>query len=250
MADLGIKGKISIVTGGARGIGRAIAEKLAEEGATLIITDINEEMAQSTASDIAKKFNVETLVLKHDVSSEESTKEVVDEVIQKFGKIDVLINNAGITKDSNFMMMPKPSWDMVIAINLTGAFLCSKYVSKRMLKQRSGRIVNIASVAGVIGNVGQANYSASKAGLIGLTKTNAKELATRGITVNAVAPGYIQTDMTDELSDDVQKAMKDMVPMKSYGTPDDVADAVIFFVSNKAKYITGQVINVDGGMVM
>ena len=250
MTDLGIKGKVSIVTGSARGIGRAISEKLAEEGATLIITDINEEKAQSTANDIANKFNVDTLALKHDVSSEDSTKEVVDKVIKKYSRIDILVNNAGITKDSNFMIMPKSSWDVVIAINLTGAFLCTKFVSKRMLKQRNGRIVNIASVAGIIGNIGQANYSASKAGLIGLTKTTAKELATRGITVNAIAPGYIQSDMTQELTDDVIKKMTDMIPMKTYGTPEDVADAALFFVSNKAKYVTGQVLNVDGGMIM
>ena len=161
-----------------------------------------------------------------------------------------LINNAGITKDANFMMMPKSSWDVVMAINLTGAFLCSKYVSKLMLRQRSGRIVNIASVSGIMGNPVQANYSASKAGLIGLTKTTARELARRGITVNAIAPGYIQSDMTHVLSDDVTKKMTDMIPMNTYGTPEDVADAVLFFVSNRARYVTGQVLNVDGGMLM
>ena len=250
MAELGIKGKVSIVTGSARGIGRAILEKLAEEGATLIITDIDEEMAKSTAKDISSKFNVDTLALKHDVSLEDSTKEVVDKIIEKYSRIDILINNAGITKDSNLMIMPKSSWDVVIAINLTGAFLCTKFISKQMLKKKSGRIVNIASVSGIMGNIGQANYSASKAGLIGLTKTTAKELATRGITVNAIAPGYIQSDMTHVLSDEVTKKMTDMIPMKTYGTPEDVADAVLFFVSNKAKYITGQVLNVDGGMIM
>jgi 3-oxoacyl-[acyl-carrier protein] reductase len=250
MAELGIKGKVSVVTGSARGIGRAVSEKLAEEGATLIITDIDEETAKSTANDIASKFSVDTLAFKHDVSSEDSTKEVVGKIVEKYSRIDILINNAGITKDSNHMIMPKSSWDMVIAINLTGAFFCTKFVSKRMLKQRSGRIVNIASVSGIMGNVGQANYSASKAGLIGLTKTTARELATRGITVNAIAPGYIQSDMTHVLSDEVLKKMTDMIPMKTYGTPEDVADAVLFFVSNKAKYVTGQVLNVDGGMVM
>ncbi len=250
MADLGIKEKVSMVTGAARGIGRAIAEKLAEEGATVIITDINEEMALEAANDMANNFNVETFALRHDVSSEDSTQGVVDEIVKKYSRIDILINNAGITKDGNFMMMPKSSWDVVIAINLTGAFLCTKFVSKRMLRQRSGRIVNIASVSGIMGNTGQANYAASKAGLIGLTKTTAKELATRGITVNAVAPGYIRSDMTHVLSNDVLNKTTDMIPMKTYGSPEDVADAVLFFASNKAKYVTGQVLNVDGGIHM
>mgnify|MGYP006288604103 FL=1 len=250
MADLGIKDKVAMVTGSARDIGRAISERLAEEGAIVIITDINQEMAASTAHDISKRFGVDTLALKQDVSSEDSTKAVVDEIIEDFSRIDILVNNAGITKDANFMMMPKSSWDAVIAINLTGAFLCTKFVSKQMLRQKSGRIVNIVSVSGIMGNVGQANYSASKAGLIGLTKTIAKELGKRGITVNAIAPGYIQSDMTQVLSDELTSRMTDRVPLRTYGTPEDVADAVLFFVSNRAKYITGQVLNVDGGMLM
>ena len=250
MADFGIQGKVSIVTGSARGIGRAISEKLAEEGATVVITDIDEETAKATAEEISSTFHVDCLALKHDVSSEDSTKKMVDKTLETYSRIDILVNNAGITKDSNFMMMPKSSWDVVIAINLTGAFLCTKYVSKQMLKQKSGRIVNIASVSGKVGNSGQANYSASKAGLIGLTKTTAKEVARRRITVNAIAPGYIQSDMTHVLSDEVTKKILDLIPMQTYGTPEDVADAVLFFVSNKAKYITGQVINIDGGMVM
>ena len=250
MADLGIEGKVAMVTGSARGIGRAISERLAEEGSIVIITDINQEMAASTAQDISKGFGVDTLALKHDVSSEDSTKEVVDKVIEKYARIDILVNNAGITKDANFMMMSKSSWDAVIAINLTGAFLCTKFVSKQMLRQRSGRVVNIASISGIMGNIGQANYAASKAGLIGLTKTTAKELGRRGITVNAIAPGYIQSDMTQVLSDELTKSMTDRVPLRTCGTPEDVADAVLFFVSNRAKYITGQVLNVDGGMLM
>jgi len=250
MADLGIKGKVSMVTGSARGIGRAISERLAEEGSIVVITDIHQEMAASTAQDISRRFGVDTLALTHDVSSEDSTKEVVDKVIGKYSRIDILVNNAGITKDANFMMMPKSSWDVVIAVNLTGAFLCTKLVSKQMLRQRSGRIVNIASISGIMGNVGQANYSASKAGLIGLTKTTARELGKRGIAVNAIAPGYIQSDMTQVLSDELTKKMTDRVPLGTYGTPEDVADAVLFFVSNRAKYITGQVLNVDGGMLM
>ncbi len=250
MAELGIKGKIALITGSARGIGRCIAEKLAEEGCALIITDINEEMAENSAGEISKNYGVETYALKHDVSKEESTKEVVDAAVKKFSRVDILVNNAGITKDARLMMMPKSSWDLVISINLTGAFLTTKYVSKQMLKQNSGSIVNIASVVGIMGNTGQANYSASKAGLIGLTKTTAKELSTRGITVNAVAPGYIRSDMTEVLSGEVVQKLMERIPMNRYGTPDDVADAVLFLVSNKAKYITGQVLNVDGGMIM
>lgn len=216
----------------------------------VIITDINPEMAASTAHHISQRFGVDTLALKQDVSSEDSTQAVVDQIIEKFSRIDILVNNAGITKDANFMMMPKSSWDAVIAINLTGAFLCTKFASKQMLRQRSGRIVNIASVSGIMGNAGQANYAASKAGLIGLTKTTAKELGKRGITVNAIAPGYIQSDMTQVLSDELTHRMTQMVPLRTYGTPEDVADAVLFFVSNRARYITGQVLNVDGGMLM
>ncbi len=250
MAELGIKGKFALITGSARGIGRCIAEKLAEEGSSLIITDINEEMARKTADEISKKYKVETYALKHDVSSEESTKKVVDNIVMKYSRVDILINNAGITKDARLMMMPKSSWDLVISINLTGAFLCTKYISKQMLKQNSGSIVNIASVVGIMGNVGQANYSASKAGLIGLTKTTAKELSTRGITVNAIAPGYIHSDMTEVLSEEVSQKMMERIPLNKYGTPEEVADAVLFLVSNRAKYITGQVLNVDGGMIM
>ncbi len=250
MDELGLKSRVALITGSARGIGRAIAERLAEESVKIIITDINEEMARKTADEISEKYHVEAFSLRHDVSSEESTREVIDDIVKKYSKIDILVNNAGITKDARLMIMPKASWDLVISINLTGAFLCTKYVSKQMLKQNSGSIVNIASVVGIMGNVGQANYSASKAGLIGLTKTSAKELAGRGIRVNAVAPGYIRSDMTEALSEEVSEKIKETIPMKAYGSPDDVADAVMFLVSERAKYITGQVLNVDGGMVM
>ncbi len=250
MADLGIKDRVAVITGAARGIGKAIAMKLAEEKAKIVITDINEEMANAAAAEIAGLYSVETFSIKHDVSSEESTKEAMDSTVKRFSRIDILINNAGITKDARLMMMPKSFWDLVISINLTGAFNCTKYASKQMLKQNSGSIVNIASVVGLMGNIGQANYSASKAGLIGLTKTAAKELAVRGINVNAVAPGYIRSDMTELLSEEVTKKMMETIPMSDYGKPEDVADAVLFLVSNKARYITGQVLNVDGGMVM
>jgi 3-oxoacyl-[acyl-carrier protein] reductase len=248
--DLGIKDKVALVTGSARGLGRAIAERLAAEGAKLAITDINDAMAQTTADEIAKEYGVEVIALKHDVASEESSKEVVKAVVGRFSRIDILVNNAGVTRDARMMMMKMDDWDLVLRINLTGAFVCSKLVSKQMLKQNSGSIVNIASIVGQIGNVGQANYSASKAGLIGLTKTTARELAGRGIRVNAIAPGYIQSDMTHDLPEEVTKKFMEQIPMARYGTPGDVADAALFLVSDLAKYITGQVINVDGGMVM
>jgi 3-oxoacyl-[acyl-carrier protein] reductase len=250
MIDLGLTDKVALITGGTRGLGRAIAEKLAEEKIKIVVTGINEERAKQAANEIAMTYNVETLGLKHDVSSEESTKEVVKSVIAMFKRIDILINNAGVTSDGIMMTMKKENWDKVINTNLTGAFNCTKFVSKHMLKQKSGSIVNIASVVGVIGNVGQANYAASKAGLIGFTKTVARELADRGIVVNAVAPGYISTDMTAALSDKVTDEMLSKIPMKTFGKPEAVANAVLFLVSNMCKYITGQVINVDGGMVM
>jgi len=250
MIDLKLNGKVAIITGGGRGLGRSIAEKLAEQKVITVITDINSELANNTANEISSKYSIETLALKHDVACEESTKEVVKTVTKKFGQIDILVNNAGIIRDARMMMMKKEDWDLVLNINLTGAFNCTKHVSKRMLKHNSGSIVNIASVVGLMGNIGQANYSASKAGLIGLTKTSAKELAERGINVNAIAPGYITTDMTHTLSDEVSKEMMSIIPQKVFGTTDDVANCVLFLVSDMAKYITGQVINVDGGMVM
>ncbi len=248
--DLGITDKIALITGSARGIGRSTAEKLAEEGANIVITDINKKLADATASEIAEKYKVRTLSLEHDVSSEESTKNVIKAAVDQFKRIDILVNNAGITRDARLMIMKKEDWQLVLNINLTGAFFCTKIVSKQMLKQRSGNIVNIASVVGIMGNIGQANYSASKAGLIGLTKTTAKELAERGVTVNAIAPGYIHSDMTEEVSEEATKRMLEMIPMKTYGVPEDVANAVLFLVSKQARYITGQVINIDGGMIM
>ena len=250
MINLGLSDKVALVTGGTRGLGRAIAEKLASAGVKIVVTGTNGERAKQAASEIALAYNVETLGLEHDVGSEESTKQVVRQIVEAFEKIDILINNAGVISDGLMMTMKKENWDKVISTNLTGAFNCTKFVSKRMLKQKSGRIINISSVSGIIGNVGQANYSASKAGLIGFTKTVARELASRGITVNAVAPGYISTDMTAELSDKINDEMLSRIPMNAYGKPEDVANAVLFLVSDMSQYITGQVINVDGGMVM
>jgi 3-oxoacyl-[acyl-carrier protein] reductase len=248
--ELGLQNKVALITGSARGLGRAIAEKLAAEKAKIVITDINEAMALSTAEEIAHQYQIETLALKHDVASDESTKEVIKAIINRFSRIDILVNNAGITRDARLMMMKRDDWDLVLKINLTGAFICTKLVSKQMLKQNSGSIVNIASVSGLMGNIGQANYSASKAGLIGLTKTTARELAERGVNVNAIAPGFIQSDMTHVLSDEATQKLLGQIPMNRPGIPQDVANAVLFLVSDLAKYITGQVINVDGGMVM
>lgn len=248
--ELGIKDKVALITGSTRGLGKSIAEKLAEEQVKVIITGTNEEKAKLIAQTIADKYNVETAGYALDVSSEESVKQVTKAIIQKFGRIDILVNNAGIVRDSRLMMMKLSDWEAVLQTNLTGAFNCTKAISKRMLLQNSGRIVNITSVVGLMGNIGQANYSAAKAGLIGLTKTTAKEVAGRGITVNAIAPGYIQSDMTEALSEEVSSKMLGSIPMGFLGSPDDVGDAVLFLVSEKAKYITGQVLNVDGGMVM
>lgn len=248
--DLGLKDKVALITGSARGLGRAIAEKLAGEKVKIAVTDVNDALAAATAEEISQKYGVETIALKHDVASEESTKEVVKSVINRFSKIDILINNAGITRDARLMMMKQDDWDLVMKINLTGAFICTKLVSKQMLKQNSGSIVNIASVSGLIGNIGQANYSASKAGLIGLTKTTARELAERGVNVNAIAPGFIQSDMTHVLSEEASQRLLSQIPMNRPGKPEDVANIALFLVSDLAKYVTGQVINVDGGMVM
>lgn len=248
--DLGLKNKVAFITGSARGLGKAIAEKLAAEKINIAITDINEEMAVFTAEEISNKYRVETIALQHDVSSEKSTREVVKAIKNKFSRIDILVNNAGITKDARLMIMKQEDWENVLKINLTGAFICTKLVSKQMLRQKSGSIINIASVVGLMGNIGQANYSASKAGLIGLTKTTAKEMAERGVNVNAIAPGYIETDMTHKLSEEVSEKMLSQIPMKAYGKPNDVANVVLFLVSDLAKYVTGQVINVDGGMLM
>ncbi len=248
--DFGVKDKVALITGSARGLGRAIAERLAGEKARIVITDIMDTLAVATAEEISRKYGVETMALPHDVASEESCRDVVTSVMNRFSRIDILVNNAGITRDARLMMMKQEDWDLVLRINLTGAFMCTKWVSKQMLKQKSGSIVNIASVAGLTGNIGQANYSASKAGLIGLTKTTARELAERGVNVNAIAPGFIESDMTRVLSENVLKRMVSQIPMNSSGKPEDVANAALFLVSDLARYITGQVIHVDGGMVM
>jgi 3-oxoacyl-[acyl-carrier protein] reductase len=235
-----------MVTGGAAGIGRVTAECFAKEGAKVAICDVNPEAGESAAKALGPEASFEKI----DVSDSTSVLNWVKRVSDKYGQIDVLVNNAGITRDGLIVRMKEDDWDAVINVNLKSAFNCIKAVSKIMMKQRSGRIINLASVVGVTGNPGQANYVASKAGMIGLTKTVAKEIASRGITVNAVAPGFIETDMTASLSDNVKEAMLSQIPLGKAGTPEDIADAILFLASDRAAYITGQVIHVSGGMYM
>ena len=244
-----LKGKVAIVTGGAQGIGKSIATRLAQAGANVVIADVMEEVAKSTAQEISQKGN-EAISIRVDVSSLSSVEEMVKKTLDKFGRIDILVNNAGITRDGLVMRMKEEDWDLVLDINLKGAFNCIKTVSPIMMKQKSGKIVNIASIVGIIGNIGQANYSASKAGLIALTKTCARELASRRINVNAVAPGFIQTSMTERLPAQVKEKLSSQIPFGEIGKPEDVASAVLFLVSEEASYVTGEVIRVDGGMAM
>ncbi len=244
-----LEGKVALVTGGARGIGRSICEELAAHGAKLAIADVLLDAAEETA----KEFNeagVEAKAYAADVASVESVDKMVSDVLDDFGSVDILVNNAGITRDTLIMRMKEADWDLVIAVNLKGTFNCTKAVTRPMMKARGGCIVNIASIVGVMGNAGQANYSASKAGVIGLTKTSAKELASRNIRVNAVAPGYIETEMTHKLSEEARQAFLTHIPLDRPGTPQDVAKVVRFLASDDSAYITGQVINIDGGMVM
>jgi 3-oxoacyl-[acyl-carrier protein] reductase len=242
--------RVALVTGSARGIGRAICETLAYKGTEIIIADVNLEQAQETASQLGDMFHKEALAIEVDVSKIESVQAMVKKILDKFGKIDILVNNAGITRDGLIMRMKDDDWQKVIDINLTGSFNCTREVVKVMLKQRYGRIVNIASIIGLVGNVGQANYAASKAGIIGLTKSVAKEIASRGITVNAIAPGFIETDMTKVLAPEVREKLLSNIPIGRLGSPYDVANVTAFLVSDAASYITGQVMVVDGGMVM
>jgi 3-oxoacyl-[acyl-carrier protein] reductase len=243
---LRFENKVVMVTGGAAGIGRITAENFAREGAKIAICDINPEAGQAAAKALGPDASFERV----DVASTAAVSGWVDAVFDQYGQIDVLVNNAGITRDGLIMRMKEQDWDAVINVNLKSVFNCIKAVSRVMVKQRSGRIINLASVVGVMGNPGQANYVASKAGIIGLTKTVAKELGARNITVNAVAPGFIETDMTAVLSDKAKEAMLAMIPLQRAGTPQDVADAIAFLASDQAAYITGQVIHVTGGMYM
>jgi len=245
-----LKDKVAVVTGAARGIGKEIAIDLAKNGAKIVVSDILIEMAEETASEIKKEYGVDTLAVKTDVSSMSDTEELIKTTMSTFGSVDILVNNAGVTRDNLIMRMTEEEWDFVININLKGVFNCIKSVTRTMMKQRAGKIINITSVVGQMGNAGQINYSASKAGVIGMTKTTAKELSSRGINVNAVAPGFIQTEMTDRLPESAKDGLKQMIPLKKLGNPEDIAKAVSFLASDDSSYITGQVLNVDGGMVM
>jgi 3-oxoacyl-[acyl-carrier protein] reductase len=243
------KGQVALVTGSARGIGRAIAEAFARKGVALAIADVNLDEAKATSADLAK-IGIKTMALRIDVSNSREVITAFEEILKEFGRLDILVNNAGITRDGLLLRMKEEDWDAVIDVNLKGVFLCAKEAVKAMAKQRYGRIVNIASVVAFMGNPGQANYSASKAGIVGLTKTLAKEYASRGITANAVAPGFITTAMTDALPENVKEEMKKAIPMARFGTIEDVANAVVFLASPSSGYITGQVIHINGGMYM
>ena len=244
-----LEGKVALVTGAAQGIGKAVALLLARNGADIVVSDINPEKAEETANEI-KSIGRNALAIQGNVANWNDVERMVEAILEKFAKIDILVNNAGITRDKLILRMTEEDWDAVLDVNLKGTFHCTKAVVRHMAKQRSGKIVNIASVVGEMGNAGQANYSASKAGVIGLTKTVAREFAQRGININAIAPGYIQTPMTDALPEKAKEELKKLIPMERLGKPEDVAEAVLFLVSEESSYITGQVLNVNGGIYM
>ena len=245
-----LDGKAALVTGASRGIGAEIAKQLAKEGARVAV---NYSGSQSKAEEVVNEIIAaggQAFAIQASVSDAENVTDMVKQTIEQFGSVDILVNNAGITRDNLLMRMKESEWDDVIDTNLKGVFLCTKAVTRQMMKQRAGKIINIASIVGVSGNAGQANYVAAKAGVIGLTKTTAKELASRHFNVNAIAPGFITTEMTDELSEDVKNQMLTQIPLSKLGNPQDVAKAVVFLASDDASYITGQTLHVDGGMVM
>jgi 3-oxoacyl-[acyl-carrier protein] reductase len=244
-----LKEKVAVVTGAGRGIGRSIAEKLASEGARIAVCEISSELGEETCS-IIKGSGGEAVSFGVDVRNSTLVQETIDKIIDRFGQIDILVNNAGVTRDNLLLRIKDEEWDFVLDTNLKGTFYFTRSVLKPMMKSRSGNIVNVASVIGITGNAGQSNYSASKAGVIGLTKSTAKEVASRGIRVNAVAPGFIETDITKKLDETVRGKIMEKIPLGVMGMPEDVANTVLFLASDKAKYITGQVIVIDGGMVM
>ena len=244
-----LKDKVALITGAAQGIGKAIALKLADSGADVVIVDMNLEKAQATAKEI-EGCGKRAIALKANVANLQETEAMIDETVAKLGAIHILVNNAGITRDALILRMKEEDWDAVISVNLKGVFNCTKAAVKHMVKQRYGRIINIASIVGEMGNAGQANYSASKAGVIALAKTVAREFASRNITCNAIAPGFIETAMTQALSEKVREELAKQIPMARLGTPEDVAEGVLFLVSDSSNYITGQVLNINGGMYM
>lgn len=246
-----LTGQVALVTGSRRGLGKAIAMRLAEAGADIVINDIlpGQEEAEATAAEI-RAMGRRAIAVCGDVSNADDATKMIEQAWAEMGKIDILVNNAGITRDNLLVRMSDDEWQSVININLSGAFYCTRAAAKRMMKARYGRIINIASVIGLMGNAGQTNYAAAKAGMIGMTKANAKELSSRGITVNAIAPGFIVSAMTDKLSDEQKAKMQAGIPQDRFGTADDVANAVLFYASALSSYTTGHVLNVDGGMVM
>ena len=245
-----LKGKIAVVTGGSRGIGRAVCEKLASLGADIAFSYAGNAAAAEETAEACRALGVRVFSMQADVGKSEAVTAFFDAVMKEYGRVDILVNNAGITRDNLAMRMKEEEFDQVIETNLKGTFLCMKAVTRPMMKQRSGRIINLTSVVALRGNPGQVNYCASKAGVIGMTKSMAREVASRGITVNAIAPGFIETDMTAKLPEDIKTSMAAGIPMAHMGRPEDVANAVAFFASDEAAYVTGQVLCVDGGMAM
>ncbi|AMO84651.1 3-oxoacyl-[acyl-carrier-protein] reductase [Solibacillus sp. FSL W7-1472] len=247
---MGLTGKCAVVTGASRGIGRAIALQLASEGAKVVVNySGSEQKAQEVVEEI-KANGGEAIAVQANVADTDSVQNLMKTALDTYGSIDILVNNAGITRDNLLMRMKDDEWDDVINTNLKGVFLCTKAVTRQMMKQRAGRIINISSIVGVAGNAGQANYVAAKAGVIGLTKTTAQELASRNILVNAIAPGFITTEMTEGLPEDLKEGMLKQIPLAKLGQPEDIAKAVVFFASDSSNYITGQTLQIDGGMVM
>ncbi len=242
-----LEGKVALVTGGAQGIGRAIALALAREGAKVVLSDINLEKAQETGREI-ESLGREALAVGGNVASAKDAENMVNQTLERFGRLDILVNNAGITRDQLLLRMKEEDWDLVLAVNLKGTYNCTKAAIRHLVKQKGGKIVNIASVVGEMGNAGQANYSASKAGVIGFTKSIAREYAVRNVQVNAVAPGFIDTAMTQAVPEKDREFLIKQIPMQRLGTPEDIAEAVLFLVSSSADYITGHVLNVNGGM--
>ncbi|MBI5657151.1 MAG: 3-oxoacyl-[acyl-carrier-protein] reductase [Geobacter sp.] len=243
------KGKVAVITGASRGIGRSIALALAAEGAKIVAVDVDQAATEAMVAEV-RQLGVEAIAVVGNVTVAVDTEKMIDAAVAAFGRVDILVNNAGITRDGLLLRMKEEDWDAVLNVNLKGAFLCTRAVAKVMTKQRFGRIINIASVVGQMGNVGQANYCASKAGLMGLTKSNARELAKRNITVNAVAPGFIATAMTDALPEKVRDELTAQIPLERLGTPEDIANAVVFLAAERSGYVTGQVLAVNGGMYM
>ena len=242
--------RVAVVTGGAQSIGRAVVDRLAKAGVDIVIADIQLEKAQASAKEVAAATGRKAIALQADVSSTQSAAGMIEKALAEMGRIDILVNNAGLTRDNLIMRMDEADWDLVLNINLKGVFNCSKAVIRPMMKQRYGRIVNVTSVSGIAGQAGQTNYSASKAGLIGFTRALAREVGSRGITVNAVAPGFVPTDLTKDLPADFKEASLKSIPLGRWGTPQEIANAVAFLASDDASYITGHVLSVDGGIVM